>query len=123
MELLAHEAAVHVADIDDVDVPGLDPGMGDRLGGGLHDQGFAGLAVQLAEFAVGPTDDAGRHGDYLLRLCIQTYRRRAAGQAVSQDFSSWLYALIPPPGYRLYCRLRGTMSDPASPLRPRSRWP
>ena len=32
MELLPHEAAVHVADVDDVDVPGLDAGMGDGFG-------------------------------------------------------------------------------------------
>jgi hypothetical protein len=65
MELLAHEAAVHVSDIDDVDVLGLDAGMGNGLGRRLHDQRFAGLAIELAELAVGPTDDAGRHGTLL----------------------------------------------------------
>src|SRR5205809_3418052 len=65
MEFLAHEAAVHVADIDDIDVLGLDPGMGDGLAGRLHDQRFAGLAVELAELAVGPSDDAGGHGSLL----------------------------------------------------------
>src|SRR6478736_2808572 len=34
---------------------------GDGLGGGLHHQRFAGFAVELAELAVGPSDDAGRH--------------------------------------------------------------
>ena len=61
VELLAHEAAVHVADVDHVDVLGLDAGVGDGLGRGLHHQRFAGFAVELAELAVGPSDDAGRH--------------------------------------------------------------
>src|SRR6185437_2039315 len=72
MELLTHEAAVHVADIDDVDVLRLDPGMGDRVAGRLHDQRFAGLAIELAELAVGPTDDTGRHGNSPFAACIYT---------------------------------------------------
>ena len=62
MELLGDEAAVHVADIDDVDVLGFDAGMGDGLGRGLHDQGFAGLGPRACRTAVGPSDDAGRRG-------------------------------------------------------------
>src|SRR5437868_2676363 len=68
MELLAHEAAVHVAHVDHIDVLGLDAGMGDGLAGRLDDQRLAGLAVELAELAVGPTDDAGGHGK-LLMVC------------------------------------------------------
>src|SRR3954470_4370062 len=38
--------------------------------------------------------------------CIYTYSVGAVRQAPSQDFSSWLYALIPPPGYCLYSQQR-----------------
>jgi hypothetical protein len=65
MEFLAHEAAIHVSDIDDIDVLGLDAGMRNGLGGRLNNQRFAGLAIELAELAVGPSDDAGRHGTLL----------------------------------------------------------
>ena len=62
----ASEAIAHAGiEPRDIDVPGLDAGMGDGVGGRLHDQRFAGLAIELAELAVGPSDDAGRHGTLL----------------------------------------------------------
>src|SRR5882757_8345588 len=115
VELLAHEAAIHVADIDDVDVLGLDASVGDSLAGGLHDQRFAGLAVELAEFSVGPSDDTGSHGTLLrdeprfwratldaaawrvesASTCIYTYIAWPSSQPSPQEICSWR------PGYRL----------------------
>jgi len=115
MKLLAHEAAIHVADIDDVDVLGFDAGVGNGLAGGLHDQRFAGLAIELAELAVRPSDDTGSHGT-LLRYeprfwratldaaawrvesgstCIYTYIAWPSSQPSPQEICSWR------PGYRL----------------------
>jgi len=97
MELLAHEAAVHVADVDHVDVAGLDAGMGDRLARRLHDQRFAGLAIELAELAVGPTDDAGRHGTLLVsRVHIHLKRRPRRASPIAGDLL--IAALFPPIG-------------------------
>src|SRR5476651_860265 len=52
-----------------------------------------------------------------------TYRAGGVRQAPLQDFSSWLYALIPPPGYRLYWPPRNNVRPrqhptPTLPLAP-----
>src|SRR5437764_866769 len=99
VELLAHEAAVHVADVDHIDVLRLDAGMGDRLARRLDDQRFRGLAVELAEFAVGPTDDAGGHViSPQWAACIYTYICLASGQCISQEICSLQPYFRRPPG-------------------------
>ncbi len=50
-----------MAEQDLVDVPGLDPGMLQRLGRDAHDQALDRFRIVLAEGRVGPADDGGGH--------------------------------------------------------------
>jgi hypothetical protein len=58
---LRRKALVEGAEQDLVDLPGADPGVVQRLGRHLADEGFRVLAFVLAEGRVAPADDAGGH--------------------------------------------------------------
>ena len=47
---------------DLVDVGRRDAGIGERAGRDPHDQALDGLALELAERRMGPSDDASGHG-------------------------------------------------------------
>ncbi len=65
-EVLGREAGVEVAEHDLVDVGGPDAGMGDRLARDPRHQALDGLALEPAEFRMGPSDDASGHVPCLL---------------------------------------------------------
>ena len=59
MEFLADEAAVHVADIDDVDVLRLDAGMGELVRPAMYGSYHAIVAVRPGSGAASPLDIVG----------------------------------------------------------------
>jgi hypothetical protein len=73
-EVLLHEAAAEMADIDLVDVARFEARILDRVGRDLDDQLLEIHARALAELAVGPADDAGGHVASPLPEGISEYR-------------------------------------------------
>ena len=67
-EALGREALVVGAQHQFVDVPDLEPCVGDGCGRDLEDQGLDVLAFVLAKGGVAPTDDAGCHDSCLSRV-------------------------------------------------------
>jgi hypothetical protein len=67
-EVLLHEAAIEVAEIDLVDLLRPHPGIRERRRRRLHDQALDVAALVLAEGQMPPADDAGCHAQALL-LC------------------------------------------------------
>ncbi len=60
-KFLAREAAIEGAEINLVDVGGRDAGILQRVARDADDERFDILALELAEFRMGPSDDAGGH--------------------------------------------------------------
>ena len=61
-EILRREAGVEMAEHDLVDVCGGNAGIGQRIGRDLDHEALDGFGVELAEWRVRPSDDAGCHG-------------------------------------------------------------
>ena len=61
-KILRREAGVEMAEHDLVDVCGGNAGIGQRIGRNLDHEALDGFRVELAEWRVRPSDDAGCHG-------------------------------------------------------------
>ena len=61
-KILRREAGVEMPEHDLVDVFGGYAGVGQRIGRHLHHEALDGFRVELAEWRVRPSDDAGCHG-------------------------------------------------------------
>ena len=61
-KILRREAGIEMAEHDLVDVCGGNAGIGQRIGRNLDHEALDGFGVELAEWRVRPSDDAGCHG-------------------------------------------------------------
>src|SRR5204862_2131727 len=64
-EVLGRETRIEMPEYDLVDVFRLYAGIGERLPGDANDQTLDGFAFELAEWRMGPSDDAGSNGGLL----------------------------------------------------------
>ena len=67
-EILRREAGIEMTEHDLVDIGRRHAGVGERAGRDPHDQALDGLAVELPERRMGPSDDASGHDASLMTV-------------------------------------------------------